>query len=108
MNTLDLDALEKFTRKAQELQAIAEQLRPFLELIKTLDGKDFTIPTDRFIGRGEVRKILHVGAGTIKNLIAAGSLTPLYIAGSNEMKFRLSEVLRVPQKKPWHVGGEQN
>lgn len=102
MNTLDLDALEKFTRKAQKLQAIAAQLQPFLELINALDGKDLTMPTDRLIRSHEAAQILGVNKATIGEFVKAGLLTPLYV-NSDQRRFWLSEVMRVPQKKPWRL-----
>ena len=102
MNTLDLDALEKFTRKAQKLQAIAAQLQPFLELINTLDGKDLTMPTDKLIRSHEAAQILGVNKATIGEFVKAGLLTPLYV-NSDQRRFWLSEVMRVPQKKPWRL-----
>ena len=63
MNTLDLDALEKFTRKAQKLQAIAERLQPFLELVRQFDGKDF-IPTDKLI-RAQEKSVPNIKATPI-------------------------------------------
>ena len=107
MNTLDLDALEKFTRMVQKLQAIAAELQPFLELIKTLDGKDFATPTDKLIRSHEAAQILGVGKATIGEFVKAGLLTPLYV-NSDQRRFWLSEVMRVPKKKPWRIGGEQN
>lgn len=107
MNTLDLDALEKFTRKAQKLQALVAELQPFLELVRALDGKDFTIPTDRLIRSSEAAKILCVDHNAINKLVKAGLLTPLYI-NSDQQKFWLSEVMKLPRKKPWRIGGKQN
>lgn len=99
MKTLNLEELKEFVAAAQELERIADKLMPFLELVKVLGNGFVPTPTDRFIGRGEVRKILYIGWKTINHLIKEGKLTPLYIAGSCEMKFRLSEVLKIPQKK---------
>ena len=102
MNTLDLNALDKFTRKAQKLQTIAAELQPFLELVNTLGGRDFAIPTDKLIRAHEAAEILGVGKATIGEFVKAGLLTPLYV-NSDQRRFWLSEVMRVPQKKPWHV-----
>ena len=102
MNTLDLGALEKFIRRAQKLQAIADELKPFLELINALDGKDLTVPTDRLIRSHEAAQILGVNKATIGEFVKAGLLTPLYV-NSDQRRFWLSEVMRVPQKKPWRL-----
>lgn len=72
MNTLDLNALEKFIRRAQKLQVIADELKPFLELINTLDGKDLTMPTDRLIRSHEAAQILGVNVATIKRIERRG------------------------------------
>ena len=104
MNTLDLNALEKFIRRAQKLQAIADELKPFLELINTLDGKELTMPTDRLIRSHEAAQILGVGKATIGEFVKAGLLTPLYV-NSDQRRFWLSEVLKLPRKNPWHVKG---
>ena len=106
MNTLDLNALEKFIRRAQKLQAIADELKPFLELVNTLDGKDFATPTDKLIRSHEAAEILGVGKATIGEFVKAGLLTPLYV-NSDQRRFWLSEVMRVPKKKPWRIGDEQ-
>lgn len=107
MNTLDLDALEKFTRKAQKLQALVAELQPFLELVRALDGKDFTIPTDRLIRSSEAAKILCIDHNAIGKLVKAGLLTPLYV-NSDQQKFWLSEVMKLPRKKPWCIGGNRH
>ena len=105
MKTLDLDALEKFTRQAQKLQAIAAELKPFLELVRELDGKELTtMPADRLIRVSDAAEILGVGASTIGEFVKAGLLTPLYV-NSEQRRFWLSEVMKVPRKKPWRVGG---
>ena len=102
MNTLDLDALDKFTRKAQKLQAIAAELKPFLELINALDGRDFAIPTDRLIRAHEAAEILGVGKATIGQFVKAGLLTPLYV-NSEQRRFWLSEVKSLAKKQPWRL-----
>ncbi len=107
MNTLDLDALDKLIRKAQKLQALVADLQPFLELVRQLDGKDFTIPTDRLIRSSEAAKILCIDHNAIGKLVKAGLLTPLYV-NSEQQKFWLSEVMKLPRKKPWIIGGKQH
>lgn len=99
MKTLNLEELKEFVAAAQELERIADKLMPFLELVKELGNGFVPTPTDRYIRRGEVRKILHIGWQTINHLIKAGYLQPFYIAGSCEMKFRLSDVLKVPKTR---------
>lgn len=96
MKTIDIETLERAVALARELERLSEKLTPFLELIKAA-----AVPnsTERFVGRGEVRKILRVGNSTIAMLISMGLLTPLYVAGSNEAKFRLSEVLGIPKER---------
>ncbi len=107
MNTLDLDALDKFTRKVQKLQALVAELQPFLELVRALDGKDFTIPTDRLIRAHEAAQILGVGQAAIGQFVKAGLLTPLYV-NSDQRRFWLSEVMKLPRKKPWRIGGNRH
>lgn len=107
MNTLDLDALDKLIRKAQKLQALVADLQPFLELVRQLDGKDFTVPADRLIRASEAAKILCIDHNAIGKLVKAGLLTPLYV-NSDQQKFWLSEVMKLPQKKPWIIGGKQH
>ena len=104
MNTLDLDALDKLIRKAQKLQALVADLQPFLELVRQLDGKEIvTVPTDRLIRASEVAKILCIDNNAIGKLVKAGLLTPLYV-NSEQQKFWLSEVMKLPRKKPWRIG----
>lgn len=67
MDTPDLDAPEKFIRKAQKLQSIADELKPFLELVNAFDGKELTMPTDRLIRAHEAAQIL--GVDVKENLI---------------------------------------
>ena len=104
MNTLDLDALDKLIRKAQKLQSIANELKPFLELVRQFDGRDFTIPTDKLIRTHEAAEILGVGKASIGEFVKAGLLTPLYV-NSDQRRFWLSEVMKIPQKYPWRVNG---
>ena len=104
MNTLDLDALDKLIRKAQKLQALVAELQPFLELVRALDGKDLTMPTDRLIRSSEAAKILCIDHNAIGKLVKAGLLTPLYV-NSEQQKFWLSEVMKLPRTKPWRIGG---
>ena len=101
MNTLDLTALDKITAKAQKLQTIARDLLPFLEKLKDFDG---ALPTDRLIRSGEAAKILGVGQDVIGKFVKAGLLTPLYV-NSDQRRFWLSEVMKVPRKKPWTLKG---
>lgn len=101
MNTLDLAALDKITAKAQKLQTIARELQPFLEMLKDYDG---ALPTDRLIRSGEAAKILGVGQDIIGKFVRAGLLTPLYV-NSDQRRFWLSEVMKVPRKKPWTLKG---
>lgn len=98
MKTIDIESLERAVALARELERLSDKLTPFLELLKTVGAQDFP-PTDRFIGRGEVRKLLRVGCSTVAKLISAGQLTPLYVKGSSEAKFRLSEVLKIPREE---------
>lgn len=98
MNTLDLDALQKFTRQAQKLQAIADELKPFLDSIRDLDGK--FPPTDRLIRSGEAAQILGVNQSTISDFVKAGLLTPFYV-NSDQRRFWLSQVRSLPRRKPW-------
>ena len=105
LNTLDLDALDKLTRKAQKLQALVADLKPFLELVRALDGKEIvTVPTDRLIRSSEAAKILCIDHNAIGKLVKAGLLTPLYV-NSEQQKFWLSEVMKLPRSKPWIIGG---
>lgn len=104
MNTLDLNALEKFTRKAQKLQTIVAELQPFFEFINTFDGKELTMPTDRLIRAHEAAEILGINKASIGEFVKAGLLTPLYV-NSDQRRFWLSEVLKLPRKNPWHVKG---
>lgn len=101
MNTLDLTALDRITAKAQKLQNIARDLLPFLEMLKDYDG---ALPTDRLIRSGEAAKILGVGQDVIGKFVKAGLLTPFYV-NSDQRRFWLSEVMKVPRKKPWTLKG---
>ena len=101
MNTLDFAALHKFTAQAQKLQAIANDLQPFLDAIKELDGREL-IPADRLIRAGEAAHILGVNVSTIGVFCRAGLLTPLYV-NSDQKRFWLSEVKALPRKHPWHI-----
>lgn len=101
MNTLDFDALQRFTAQARELQAIVADLQPFLETIKELDGKPF-IPADRLIRTSEAAQILGVSKSTIGEFVKAGLLTPLYV-NSDQRKFWLSQVKALPRKQPWTI-----
>ena len=92
MNTLDLDTLTKFTERARELQAIVADLKPFLELIRDLDGKIILpIPADRLIRAGEAAELLGVSQTTIGRFVKAGLLKPYYV-NSEQRRFKLSEV----------------
>lgn len=99
MNTLDLTALDRITAKAQKLQAVARDLQPFLELIREFDGRELA-PADRLVRAGEAAQILGVNQSAIGSFVKAGLLTPLYV-NSDQKKFWLSEVMRLPRKKPW-------
>ena len=101
MNTLDFDALQRFTQQARELQAIVADLQPFLDTIKELDGKTF-IPADRLIRANEAAQILGVSKSTISEFVKAGLLTPLYV-NSDQRKFWLSQVKALPRKNPWVI-----
>ena len=92
MNTLDLDTLQRFTELARELQTIAADLKPFLELIRELDGKlILSIPADRLI--------LGVSQTTIGQFVKDGLLKPYYV-NSEQRRFKLSEVNSLITDKP--------
>ena len=98
--------LEELREAATLLKEIEPQVDKFirmLELLKEigLDKQGVIIPpaTERFVGRNEVCRILKVGGNTVQTLISNGQLTPLYVAGSNATKFRLSEVLNIPKSR---------
>ena len=101
MNTLDLEALRKFTAQAQKLQAIARDILPLIEAVKSLDGKAILpTPADRLIHASEAAQILGVGKSSIGEFVRAGLLTPLYV-NSDQRRFWLSEVKALPRKQPW-------
>ena len=92
MNTLDLDTLTKFTEQARELQAIAADLKPFLEMIRELDGRTILpAPADRLIRAGEAAQLLGVSQTTIGHFVRDGLLKPYYV-NSEQRRFKLSEV----------------
>ncbi len=92
MNTLDLDTLAKFTEKARELQAIAAELKPFLEMIRELGGRTILpAPADRLIRAGEAAQLLGVSQTTIGHFVRDGLLKPYYV-NSEQRRFKLSEV----------------
>ena len=101
MNTLDLTALTKFTTQAQKLQTIVNELKPFLELVKELDGKAI-LPADRLIRAGEAAHMLGVSKSTVSEFCKAGLLTPLYV-NSDQKRFWLSQVKALPRKTPWKL-----
>ncbi len=100
MNTLDLNALQKFTAQAEKLQAIARDVMPFIEAVRNLDT--LNLPTDRLVRTSEAAQILGVSRTTISAFVNAGLLTPLYV-NSDQRRFWLSEVKSLPRKKPWRI-----
>lgn len=100
MNTLDLNALQKFTAQAEKLQAIARDVMPFIEAINNLDA--INLPTDRLVRTSEAAQILGVNQSTISAFVNAGLLTPFYV-NSDQRRFWLSEVKSLPRKKPWRI-----
>jgi len=108
LNTLDLDALDKLTRKAQKLQAIAADIMPLIKALCELGDKAILpLPADRLIRASEAAQILGVGKATIGDFVKAGLLTP-YFVNSEQRRFWLSEVKSLPRKKPWTLGGKAN
>lgn len=91
-----INKLSEAVELGRELERIADKVTPMLQLINKL-GPNALLPQmpDRLIGRGEVRDALKVGNTALQTLIRDGKLTPLYIAGSNSAKFRMSEVERI-------------
>lgn len=105
MNTLDLDALTKFTEQARQLQAIVAELKPFLELIRALDGKAIVpMPTDRLIRAGEASDILGVNKTAIGHFVKDGLLKPYYV-NSEQRRFKLSEVNALIKDTPTIAAG---
>lgn len=100
MNTLDLDTLKEFTAQAEKLQAIARDVMPFIEAVKSLDTTILLTATDRLIRANEAAHILGVGKSSISAFVKAGLLTPLYV-NSDQRRFWLSEVKALPKLKPW-------
>ncbi|MBR3499650.1 MAG: hypothetical protein IKO05_11820 [Selenomonadaceae bacterium] len=96
---INLDELREAARLLREMAADAEKILPVLQYAEKNQGVTVPTATDRFIERGDVCKILKIGTSTVSTLIKQGHLTPLYIADSSTMKFRLSEVERVPTSR---------
>ena len=95
---INIDELREAVELMRELERIAEKVNPMFQAIEKNGGVVVPVATDRFITRGEVCKILKIGSATLSTLIREGDLTPLYIAGSSQAKFRLSEVENIPLK----------
>lgn len=98
---INLDELREAEQLMSKIAAHAEKILPALQLMKETGNTNVVIPPimDRLLERGQVTKILKVGSPTVTHLINAKKLTPLYIAGSNSAKFRLSEVERLIKKE---------
>ena len=100
---MTFNSLEELERAAVLLREMSpyvkEQIR-WLELKKEVGKVEMVKPIEtEFLSRRQVRKLLRVGNFTIDKLIATGELPPLYVAGSNAMKFRREQVLAVPRGK---------
>ena len=93
---INLDELREAVELMRELERIAEKVNPMLQAIEKNGGVVVPVAVERFIARGEVCKILNIGTKALSTLIENGDLTPLYIAGSSQAKFRLSQVVNVP------------
>ena len=98
---INLDELREAVKLMRELERIADKIAPTFQQIKSLNN-DVVAPvvTERYIERGKVREILNVGSAAVTALVNKGLLTPVYIADSNNMKFALSEVLKIPKPAP--------
>ena len=108
MSTLDLDALTRFTEQARELQAIVAELKPFLELIRELDGKAILpTPVDRLIRAEDAAEILGVSQTTIGRFVSRGLLKPYYV-NSEQRRFKLSEVNSLIKDAPQVTEGVFN
>lgn len=101
MNVSNIEELEQLAALLHEITPQVKEITHMLELMKELglSAESVLIPpiADRFIERGDVAKILKVSPSTVSKLVQQGTLTPLYIAGSQNAKFRLSQVLEVPK-----------
>ena len=98
---MTFNSVEELERAAAVMREMApfvkEQIR-WLELKKEVGKVEMVKPIEEpFLTRKRVREVLRVGNATIDKLIANGELTPLYVAGSNSMKFAREQVLEVPK-----------
>ena len=101
--TLDLDALQRATQTARELQMTLTEIAPLIESLHKL-GDLATLPTDRLIRAGEAAKVLGVGESTIGQFVRARLLKPYYV-NSDQRRFWLSDVRTLAREKPWAIGG---
>ena len=96
--------IEKLLAKGQELKQFLRDSPDVLEFLrlaaKTTLQKPVIIPPDeRYIHAGEVAKILCIDKGAVYRLEKAGRLTAYYVGDASRMKFKLSDVLAIPQRR---------
>jgi len=104
MDAVNMDDLSALVDKGRELQTILRgnpDIIQFLQLMKDTGESMAAMPvkTDTLIRAGEAADVLGVDKGLIYTYVREGVLRPYYTPHSRHMKFWLSEVKQVPQRK---------
>lgn len=104
MGTLDIDALEGIVKQGMALRKLLKEspeLMEFLKLVKDT-GKDLAVVparADPYIEVGAAAKVLGTTKNRLYELVKQGYLSPYYLPGGQQMKFRLSEVEALPERR---------
>lgn len=104
IGSMTVSDIEAMVEKGKELQKLLQEtpgIIRFMELMKELGDSAAILPAkaDRLIRAGEAAQILGVDKNTIYRFAKEGRLTVLYTAGSNQKKFWLSDIIRLPERR---------
>lgn len=104
MSTLDVDALEGIVKQGMALKKLLKEspeLMDFLKLVRDT-GKDLAIvpaKADPYIEIGVAAKVLGTTKNRLYEFVKQGYLSPYYLPGGQQMKFLLSEVEALPERR---------
>jgi len=104
MVDVNMTDIENLLAKGQELKQFIRENPDVLEFLRlaaktTLQNPIIIPPDERYIHAGEVAKILCIDKGAVYRLEKAGRLTAYYVGDASRMKFKLSDVLAIPQRR---------
>lgn len=93
----DLNALLEAGRALDRLLKESPEIAAFADAVQQAKEPVLVVEHDRLVRAGEASKILCVNRNQIGQWVHEGLLKPFYTPNSNQMKFKLSDLWKIPK-----------